>query len=149
MVNEEKLRLVSRVGADRRRLLGKFYGGMSEEDRVEAHRAAGDLVRSQRPESPDEYFFYGVLIQALNKMYFDRNEALSRKKLWFYRCIGYCTVDSLCFHVANRIMLIKRNREVKWILFSECIVNFTPESNWKRHECKSDFSLELSVISCG
>lgn len=80
MLDEEKLRMISGCGPDRRRMLCGFYGSMSEIDRVEAHRLAGELVRSLRSEAkPDDYFFYGVLIQALSKMHFDRHEAFSRK----------------------------------------------------------------------
>jgi len=80
MLNEEKIDKLTGADQDRRRLLCKFYSTLSEDDRVAAHRLAGELVRQDRGKAKlDEVYFYSALMRALNKMYFDRREALSRK----------------------------------------------------------------------
>lgn len=80
MLDVEKIDHLTGADQDRRRLLCRYYATLSESDRVEAHRLAGELVRADRGKVKlDELYFYSALIRALNHMYQDRNELLSRK----------------------------------------------------------------------
>jgi len=78
-MDDDKITKIAGVSADRRRMLVRYYATMPEADRLEAHRLTGDLIRQHRNEKPDEYYFYGLLIMALGKMYWTRYEALTRK----------------------------------------------------------------------
>lgn len=80
MYDAAKIDKLTGAGQDRRRLLARYYSTLSEEDRVEAHRLAGELVRADRGKVKlDELYFYSALMRALNQMYQDRRELLSRK----------------------------------------------------------------------
>jgi len=80
MYEVEKIDKLTGGDQDRRRLLCKFYSTLSEVDRVEAHRLAGELVRADRGKVKlDEVYFYSALMRALGQMYQDRHELLSRK----------------------------------------------------------------------
>jgi len=80
MLDVEKIDRLTGADRDRRRLLCKFYSTMSEEDRVGAHRLAGEFVRQERGKVKlDELYFYSALIRALNQMYGERREVLHRK----------------------------------------------------------------------
>jgi len=80
MYNFAQIDVLAGADADRRRMLAKFYANMSEADKLEAHKLAGQIVRSMRGgEKMDEAFFYSTFVRALGQMYFDRHEALNRK----------------------------------------------------------------------
>lgn len=80
MIDTEKIDKLTGADQDRRRLLARYYSTLSEEDRVEAHRLAGELVRADRGKVKlDELYFYSAQMRALNQMYQDRRELLSRK----------------------------------------------------------------------
>jgi len=80
MYDAEKIDRMAGADLDRRRLLCRFYSTLSEPDRVEAHRLAGELARQDRGKVKlDEQYFYCALVRALNEMYRDRRELLSRK----------------------------------------------------------------------
>lgn len=80
MYDAAKIDKLAGADLDRRRLLARYYSTLSEEDRVEAHRLSGELVRQDRGKVKlDECYFYSALMRALNQMYRDRRELLSRK----------------------------------------------------------------------
>jgi hypothetical protein len=80
MYDFAKIDSLSGADADRRRMLCRYYANLSEVDRLEAHKLAGQLVRSMRGgEKMDESFFYSTFVRAVGQMYFDRREALNRK----------------------------------------------------------------------
>ena len=80
MYDFAKIDSLSSADANRRRMLAKFFVNMPEADKLEAHKLAGQLVRSMRAgEKMDEAFFYSTFMRAIGQMYADRHEALNRK----------------------------------------------------------------------
>jgi len=59
MYDAAKIDKLTGADQDRRRLLARYYSTLSEEDRVEAHRLAGELIRSMRGTGKmDESFLF-------------------------------------------------------------------------------------------
>jgi len=81
MAQIDRILEITGLNLEKRAQMARYYASMPDDDRIEAHRLQGDLIRQYRSEwkgKIDADFFYGLLCLALWKMQWTR-EALSKK----------------------------------------------------------------------